>query len=127
MDWMLAVICPLVASGTVLVQNGCSFCCQLVRLDQVPTTLKVCFGRSCAVAAAPPAPIAAASASDATTRLSIDTSLCMHMLLAMAFPAFRRREGDAASCDRSDLGKPEKPLPTACACKGRCQCLVGKS
>src|SRR5687767_5797472 len=67
---MLAVTWPLDASGTVLVQNGCSLACQLVRLDQVPTTLKFCFGRSCATAA-PTVSTATDSAIDATNPLTI--------------------------------------------------------
>src|SRR5215208_838908 len=69
-DWMLAVIWPLEASGIVLAQNGCSFCCQLVRLDHVPTTLKDCLGRSCA-SALPADTTAHAVAIDATSRLTI--------------------------------------------------------
>ena len=70
-DWTFAVSCPLDASGSTLVQNGCSFICQLVRLDQVPTTLKLCFGRSCAIAATPPTAMAPASPSAPTSRLII--------------------------------------------------------
>ena len=69
-DWMLAVIWPLEASGTVLAQNGCSFCCQLVRLDHVPTTLNDCLGRSCA-SALPAATTAHDIAIDAMSRLTI--------------------------------------------------------
>ena len=120
MDWRFAVICPLEASGIVFVQNGCSFCCQLVRFDQVPTTLKVCFGRSCADADAPPRPMAAASASDATTRLSIlvppFACRCCFSTKALIQSSADRQckhgsswlpgryvQGDAARCERTDL------------------------